>query len=580
MNRTPGCHRALSSLLACVGLIAVSACTTPEPWPADAHVTVSVIAFNDFHGQLSSPAAPTRVPHPWLPERPLSLPTGGAAWLAGLVAQLKAQSPHNVVVAAGDLIGGSPLNSALFHDEPSIEALNALGLEFSSVGNHEFDHGVAELKRMQNGGCFTQAPQESCHGHAFTGARFKYLAANVTDTTTGKTLFPASAVKTFDLGRDGGKLRIGFIGAVVKTVPYLVIRGGVATLSFGDEAAAINAAVPALRAQGVDAIVLLIHEGGRTSATAFDDATCPGFTGDILPILDRLDPAIDVVVSGHTHQAYICRRSGRLVTSAGSQGRFATSIELTIDPRAHRVMNTSARQFAAVNDLAPNPDAVRYPTIAKSAAVQAIVDDYSTAAAPLTDRTVAQLSADIPHVISDSGESALGDLIADAQLAATAAADQGGAQIAIMNVTGIRAPLLAKDGHVTYGAVHAIHPFGNALITLSLSGAQIHELLEMQWSYGSKLVFSGGFTYEWSAADAAGARIDPSSIKLNGTVIDPDRSYRVTANEFLANGGDAFSVFAEGKDRVRGVLDSEALERYLAAHSPVVPPPLGRVRKK
>jgi 5'-nucleotidase len=541
-------------------------------------VTVKLIAFNDFHGQLAPPT-PTRLPGPGSGET-LELPTGGVAWLAGLVAQLKAQNRLNAVVAAGDLISGSPLNSALFHDEPSIEALDVLGLEFSSVGNHEFDHGVDELERMQAGGCAANGPRQSCHGHEFAGARFRYLAANVRDNSTGQTLFPASAVKTFDLGGGKGTLRIGFIGAVVKTVPDLVVRGAVATLSFSDEADAINAAVPALRAQGVDAIVVLIHEGGRTSSGAFDDDTCPNFAGDILPILDRLDPSIDVVVSGHTHRAYICRRNGKLVTSAGSQGRYVTDIELQIDPRAHRVLAARARQFAAVNDLAPNPDAVRHPTVAANPQVLALVADYTAAAAPLTERVVARIGGEIPHDVAESGESALGDLIADVQLAATATAGAGGAQIAIMNASGIRAPLITRNGDVTYGALHTIHPFGNSLITMSLTGAEIHEALEKQGNGGTRLVFSAGFSYVWRAAAPPGAKVDPADISLKGRTLDPETTYRVTMNEFLADGGDGFMLFREGRDRVRGMVDIEALERYLVSKAPVSAPRTGRAQKQ
>jgi 5'-nucleotidase len=562
----------------CVAFVFVS-CATTEPRQNAEPVTVKLIAFNDFHGQLSPPGTPTRVPDP-TSQGSLELPTGGAAWLAGLVAQLKAQNRLNVVVAAGDLISGSPLNSALFHDEPSIEALNALGLEFSSVGNHEFDHGAAELKRMQTGGCAPSNAKQSCHGHQFAGARFKYLAANVLDTSIGQTIFPASAVKTLDLGGGKGALRIGFIGAVVKTVPDLVVRGAVTTLSFSDEANAINAAVPALRAQGVDAIVVLIHEGGRTSANAFDDDTCPNFQGDILPILDRLDPSIDVIVSGHTHRAYICRRNGKLVTSAGSQGRYVTDIELKNDPRAHRVLATNARQLAAVNDLAPNPDAVRHPTMAANAQVLAIVDAYTAAAAPLTERVVAHVYGNILNEVSESGESALGDFIADAQLAATASPDAGGAQIAIMNASGIRAPLISRNGDVTYGALHTIHPFGNSLITMSLSGADLHEVLERQWNGGTRLVFSEGFSYTWHSAAAPGAKVDPADIRLNGRTIDPAATYRVAMNEFLGDGGDGFALFRDGKDRVRGMLDIEALERYLVMKAPVTAPRTGRVQKK
>ena len=545
-------------------VLALAACTTTAP---RAPITVKLIAFNDFHGQLNPPG----------------FNGGGVAWLAGRIGQLKAQNPLNAVVAAGDLIGASSMESALFHDEPSIEALNVAGLEFTSVGNHEFDHGVAELKRMQAGGCAADAPEKSCHGHPFAGARFQYLAANVIDTTTGKPLFPAFAVKTFDLG-GGRRLKIGFIGAVLKGVPDMVVPDAVKTLRFTDEATAINAAVPALRAQGADLIVLLIHEGGRTSATAFDDTACPDFNGGILPILDRLDPAVSIVISGHTHRTYICRRDGRLITSAGWQGRYLTDVELRIDPRSRRLVDASATQIAVTNSTA----AVANGSASQNAAVQAIADAYTTAAAPLAQRPVAELREDIARAQSPTGESALGDLIADAELAATAAPANGGAQIALMNTSGIRTDLRAQDGHVAYRAISAVHPFGNALVTLTLTGAQIHELLEEQWTSAAAVLHasenmlqvSEGFTYEWRPDGVPGAKVDPASIRLNGVPIEPTQRYRVTANEFLAGGSDGFKVFASGTDRLRGVLDAEALERYLTAHSPVSAPRVARIRCK
>ena len=542
--------------------VALAACTTstaPSSLASPSNVAASsaeplhltLLAFNDFHGQLTS----------------LADGSGGAAALAGTLAQLRARNPLTAVVAAGDLISASPMTSALFHDEPSIEALNLAGLECSSVGNHEFDKGVAELQRMQNGGCAKDAPQASCHGHAFTGARFQYLAANVTDASTGKPLFAPSALKTFSLG-NGRTLKVGFIGAVLRSVPELVVPAMVKTLTFSDEASAINATVPALRAQGAEVIVVLIHEGGVTSTTAFDDTTCPNFSGGILPIVDRLDPAIDAVVSGHTHRTYICRRNGRLVTSAGSQGRFITDIDLTVDVASHRVTGSSARQVAVNSALT---------TSAKNAEVQALVDRYTADAAPLTDRVVTTIKQDITRHASPAGESALGDLIADAHLAAMSAPGEGGAQIGLMNSTGIRTDLLAQSGHITVGDIRGVHPFGNALITLTLTGAQLHDLLEQQWTQGrSTLQISRGFSYEWRPAAAPGNRV--ARVSLDDKPIDPTARYRVVTNEFLAGGGDGFTVLVNGTDRTRGMLDAEALEKYASVHSPLTSPTEGRIR--
>jgi 5'-nucleotidase len=548
---------------------------------AESTVTFKLIALNDFHGQLRPPANPTRiVSTQGSQEGTANLPTGGAAYLASVIQQLKAQNRLSAVVAAGDLIGASPLDSALFHDEPTIEVLNGMGLEFSSVGNHEFDEGIDELRRMQNGGCHAASPaEESCRQGRFAGARFRYLAANVEDAATGKPVFPASALKTFRLP-SGRALNVGFIGAVVRETPDLVVASGVRNLQFVDEADAVNAEIPALRRQGAQVFVLLIHEGGRTGQQAFDDTSCPGFSGDLLPILDRLDPAVSVVISGHTHTTYVCRSGDRLVTSAGSHGRFVTDIDVEVESLSGRVLTSSARQLAVVNDLAPNPLPERYPTAQRSEAIQQLVSFYVSAAAPLTDRTIASISSDITRESTQAGESALGDLIADAQLAATSAPADGGAQIAFMNRDGIRADLMARTGQITYGEIYATHPFGNALITLTLTGAQIRELLEQQWVGGTILQVSRGFSYEWIPDAPLGSKVDPGSIRLHGAAIDLEKRYRVTVNEFLANGGDGFKLLLAGTDRLRGVLDVEALEKYLVASSPVGPPQRNRIRRR
>jgi 5'-nucleotidase len=250
------------------------------------------------------------------------------------------------------------------------------------------------------------------------------------------------------------------------------------------------------------------------------------------------------------------------------QGRYLTDVELKVDPRSRRLIDASATQIAVATHGGP-----------QNAAVQAIADAYTTAAAPLTQRAVAEIREDITRAPSPAGESALGDLTADAHLAATSAASSGGAQIAFMNPSGIRTELWAKDGHISYGAISAVHPFGNALVTMTLSGAQIHDLLEEQWTSATTILqVSEGFTYEWRRDGAPGAKIDPASIRLNGAAVEPTQRYRVTVNEFLAGGTDGFKVFASGTDRLRGILDSEALERYVAAHSPVSAPRGTRIR--
>jgi 5'-nucleotidase len=551
--------------------------------------TIKLIALNDFHGHLD-PQGWTEVPGGGIFPHSIRVPAGGAAYDATLVHRLQAQNPRSVVVGAGDLIGASPLTSAHFHDEPTIVFLNRLGLEFSSVGNHEFDHGRDELLRMQLGGCATPKDETSCAGGHFDGARFRYLAANVIDQATGKSLFPAYAIKTFDV--DGKALRIGFIGLVLRQTPTMVMPSGVTGLRFTDEAQAANAAATELKAQGVHALVVLIHQGIET-AGGYDDPACPLPRGDLLPILPQLDPAIAVVVSGHTHQAYICGTSAiggassRLVTSAGSYGRFVTDVDLDVDLASGSIVASRAHNRVVVNDTAPDPAPDLYPPLPPDAAVAALVADADTRVASLKNRVVGRIAGDFTRVPTAAGETTLGDLVADAQLEATRVPEHGGAQIAMTNPGGLRTDLStapASAGRaVTYGEVFAAQPFGNTLVTLTLTGAQIHALLEQQGRRPNALPLqvSKGFSYAWDAAAAVGQRVDPASIRLDGEALAADRNYRVTVNSFLADGGDAFTVFRQAAERRESsLLDADALASYLSSHEPAAPAATDRIARK
>jgi 5'-nucleotidase len=529
---------------------------------ADAAVTVKLIAFNDFHGAIDPPAAPTPVDDPQNPGSKLSLPTGGVEYLSTLIAQLKAQNPLNAVVAAGDLIGGSPLVSAWYRDEPTIELLGLAGLEFSALGNHEFDAGWGELLRKQR------------------SARFQYLAANVKVRTTGEHLVAAYATKEFTAS-DSVRVTVAFIGLVLRDTPLVVVADRTAGLSFADEATAANTAVAELQRRGIQTIVVLIHEGGRTNDQQFDDSSCRDFSGRIRQIADRLDPAIDLIISGHTHRSYICRYGGRLITSAGAEGRFVTDIDLTIDPRSGDALRADARQRAVVNDKGPNPLPGQYPALSRDARLSSLLDSYDQRIAPLAARKVGTILADITRHTVPGGDSALGNLIADAQLAATRSPENGGAQIAFMNSGGLRNDLVAKQGRVTFGDLFAIHPFGNALVTLSLTGRQLRMLLEEQWTRANTVLqVSDGFNYAWDGSRPAGARVDPASMRLQNVPIDPRAMYRVTLNDFLASGGNGFAVPTEGLEPRHGIVDVAALERYLEQHSPLAPPATNRIIRR
>jgi 5'-nucleotidase len=326
---------------------------------------------------------------------------------------------------------------------------------------------------------------------------------------------------------------------------------------------------------------VLIHEGGRTRNEQFDDAGCRDFSGRIRQIADRLDPAVDLIVSGHTHQSYVCRRGGRLITSAGSEGRFVTDIDLVVDPRSRDAIRVDARQLAVVNDEAPNPAPEKYPTLAADVRLTTLVSSYNERVAAVATRRVGTIQADITRQASQSGESALGNLIADAQLAATRSARNGGAQLALMNSGGVRTDLHAARGYLTYSDLFAVHPFGNMLITLSLTGEQLRLLLEEQWTRANTVLqVSEGFTYAWDAARPRGTRVDPASMRLGSDPIDPRAIYRVTVNDFLASGGNGFSILPKGLERVRGVVDIQALEQYIGEHPALGPPATNRITRR
>jgi len=524
--------------------------------------TFEILAFNDLHGHLVGPAGHVEV-------HGEEVEAGGAAYLAARIAAIRKRDPNTVVVTAGDNIGASPLVSSLFHDEPTIEALDAMKVDASAVGNHEFDEGVDELLRMQNGGCH---PQDGCQdGDGFAGASFPYLAANVTNEKTGKTLFPAYVVKNID-GVD-----VAFIGLTLAGTPSIVAPAGISTLAFHDEIETIDKAVDELHQKGIHAIVVLIHQGGEPGAEQTDVNECPDVEGPIVDIVNGVDDDVDIFVTGHTHQAYICRMDGKLVTSAKSYGRLLTDIDVTLDVASGDIASAKATNLVVDRTSKPSP------------AVATIVDKYTKLVAPLANKEIGRITKTISAEPDDSGESEMGKLIADIQLWATKAGDAGGAQIALMNPGGVRDSLHYEPrgdenpGVVTYSEAHTVQPFGNSLVTMTLTGAQLHELLEAQWKDDGPtriLQPSAGFTYSWDRNAAVGSRVDPASMELDGKPVDPKANYRVTVNSFLATGGDDFPLLREGTDRVGGLVDLQAFVRYFDEKSPVSPPVDDRIRLK
>ena len=532
-------------------------------------VSLKILAINDLHGNLLPSSF--RVPDPNDRTKTVAVQAGGIEALSTVVKNARASNPNTIFVGAGDLIGASPLVSALLRDEPTIEALSKMGMALSAVGNHEFDKGVKELLRIQNGGCDSVEPDKACKFGSYQGAQFSYIAANVFYKNGHRPLF-----KPYYLAF-AGSVPVAFVGAVLKDTPTIVVPSGVAGIEFTDEAEEINKVARRLQAAGVQTIIAVIHQGG-TSRDFFDVTDCSTLSGPIVDIVKKLDKSVDVVISGHSHRGYRCRVDGRLVTQSDAYGHLLTEINLTIDKKTKDVVAVTS------NSIVVDPSKV-----AKDPAMTEIVQRAKALTDPVANQPIAKLAGEqITTDTSPAGESFLGDVIADAQLWASQPADKGGAQIAFMNPGGIRAPLPPNPSpskSVSYGDTFTVQPFGNSLVVMTLTGAQIKLLLEQQWLNQSRpriLQVSQGFSYTWDGSKQPSDKVVAGSMMLNGQPIQADKNYRVVVNSFLADGGDNFLVLKEGKDRLGGEVDLDALQAYLkameAAGKPVGPGPRDRIK--
>ena len=583
----------ISAFSLIVGLVAAPAVIAKPPvgGPAEGKAkttTIQILGLNDFHGNLEPPsgsggrigALTGPATPPTLCVAPTCYLAGGVEYLATHVRQLRATNPNTLFVSAGDLIGATPLISALFHDEPTIEAFNLMDLDFNGVGNHEFDEGVDELLRMQNGGCH---PIDGCvDGDPFTGADFQFLAANVSYKSNGETIFPPYAIREYQ------GVNVAIVGMTLEGTPNIVTPAAVQSLDFADEAASVNALVPVLKAQGIETIIVLLHEGGNTSfsqgvgnVAAINQCNSP--TGPIPTIVNAMDDEVDVVITGHTNWAINCVLDGKVVTGAAHQGRLVTDIDLTISRATKDVIPTMTR----VNNVIVTRD------VAKAADLTTLVTKYKTLSAPLANQIVGSVTADILRANNTAGESALGDVIADSQLAATADPLFGGAKVAFMNPGGIRTDILFSQisggealGEVTYGELFAVQPFSNVMAVQTCTGAQLDALLEQQWGTASDgtptqtvLQVSEGFSYSWSASAPLGSRVDIASIMINGVPISPTEPYRVAMNNFLATGGDGFSTFAQCTNMIGGEIDLDVLVADFEENSPIAPGPQDRITR-
>ena len=581
--------------------------------PPPRRLTIKLIGFNDYHGNLQSPGTFGQNVYVPSANRPA---VGGADALASHVKRLKAKNKHHVVVGGGDFIGASPLVSALFFDEPAIETLNRIGLEINAVGNHEFDRGSAELLRLQKGGCKVTegAPDpNSCRGAEvgtpvpFEGAKFQWLAANVIDKASGKPMLPPFAVKRFQ------GLRVAFIGMTLEATPTIVTPAGVAGLEFRDEADTVNALVPTLRRRGIEAIVVLVHQGGFQTSGASDINGCDGDLAgsEIAKVVSRLDDAVDLVITGHTHAAYNCSAStvfvtnasgqvvstprptglpnaaGRLIPVTGSSafGRVLTDIDVTLDRRTRDVVSV-----LPTNRLVTRDDPETQADIEADPTLKNLVAAYATLVSPIANQVIGSITTSLPNAADAAGNMPAGELIADAQLAATSPASLGGAVMAFMNPGGVRSPGFTfasspvgeGDGNVTYGEAFTVQPFGNSLVTMTLTSQQLKNLLEQQFA-GCRgqttqriLIPSAGVKVTWDSTQGCDARVRDlrlvdvggnvveAIVDAAGTVVQPTKTWRVTVNSFLASGGDGFTTLVEGTEPLGGAQDLDALTAYMA----------------
>lgn len=528
--------------LAVALVLSLAGCAARAPAPAP--IDINLVALNDFHGHLE---ASKFVYASARDKRETTVSAGGIDNLAAALQAFRLEDRDLLLVGAGDLVGASPAMSSMWADEPSLVALGMLGLRLSAVGNHEFDQGRKELLRKQNGGCASPLPAKACKlAPDFSGAPFGYLAANVIDSATGKPLLPAWSIQQVK------GVKIAFIGAVLKDTASVVTASGIAGLSFVDEAPAINRAAGEARANGATAFVVLIHQGGDTPEP-FDQPDCSQLKGPIVGIARQLDPAIRLIISGHTHKGFQCKVDGRTITQAQMGGHVLSRIRLSIDPASGAVRDVAVRNVPVLPG--------QYPADPKVAAYLAQVRAQSKAALA---RPLARVAArSVARKQNEAGESPLGDLVADAVVEATRAQ---GVQVGFMNQGGLRSDFdVGADLVATFGQAQAVLPFSNTLVVMDMTGAQLRALLEQQFQRSdpdeerAMLQVSRGLTYRWDNALPKGRKVVAGSIRIDGVPLDVARTYRVVANNFLAEGADGFPQFAAARNKNdTGIVDLDA----------------------
>jgi len=522
-------------MLAVASIWAAGAESKPRPVPEDRTANIQLLGINDFHGNLEPS-----------PRQIGGRTVGGAAYLDAYLDRYEAKNPENTIrVHAGDMVGASPLISSYFHDEPAIYALNNIEMDVGTLGNHEFDEGGQEMLRLINGGQrnddrqFKDGPSGETINTSdpdFPGADFPYIAANTQYKSTGENvLSPVEIVE-----RDG--VKVGFIGVTTEDTPNIVTKDAIDPFRITDISESVNRQARKLQDQGVKSIVVLAHAGG------FQDSAGVA-TGEILDETSEMTRFVDVVVAGHSHSQLNTRVDNKLVVEAFSFGTAFDAVNMQVDRRTQDVVSSSAEIVTTYNDsIQPDPETAK------------LVAGYKERIDPIASRVVGTADETITRTASASGESALGDLIADAQR------DFAGADMAFMNPGGIRADIQAGD--VTFGELFTVQPFDNQVVSMELTGDQIHRLLEQQFEVNRILQISG-FKYSYNASNPAGQRI--TSVSVDGAPLDRNAKYTIAANSFIATGGDGFTVFEEGQNQQTLGSDVDALEEHVSG----LPQPFG-----
>ncbi|MFG6114166.1 bifunctional metallophosphatase/5'-nucleotidase [Halobacillus sp. MO56] len=525
-------RKLLPALLLSLSLLSTSVSAHPgaNEHYKERYIPVQLLGMNDFHGQLDV--------YRTIGDRK----AGGAEYLAAYLKQYEQDNKNTLLVHAGDVVGASSPVSSLLQDEPTIEILNELGFDVGTVGNHEFDEGVAEMKRLIYGGTHEETGD-------FEGASFPYTVANVKDKDTGEPILPPYVIKKVN------GMPIGFIGVITTDTKNIVLPSGIEGVEFTDEAAAINKAAAQLKEKGVESIVVLAH----VPASSNPDGTNP--SGEVVEFAPKIDDEVDVIFGGHNHAYANTVVDGKLIVESYSYGTAFSDVDLMIDPKTKDIVSKEASVVTTFHD-AIEPDAE----------VKEMVDNYSKEVEDQIQEVIAQADEPITTAQDASGESALGNLVADSQRAAMQT------DFAFMNPGGIRADL--DEGPITWGELYTMLPFGNNLVKMTLTGSQIKAALEQQWS-GSypRILQVSGLNYTWDDAAPKGEKI-VSMADSNGNPIDPEQPYTVTVNNFIATGGDGFTVLKEGTNQVTGPLALDAMIEYLKQQENIEAPALNRIDVK